>query len=151
MAGVTNRGKKVIQNTYFRADVTDEPVAFKVLLITSAVAPTADTDVLAGLTEIASGNGYTTGGISVTRDATGFDSLVEDDAGDKAKIQVKDLVWTASGGPIPASGGGARYALLMDDAGTPNVIVYWDLGADRTVSDGQTLTLQDCEINFNES
>lgn len=150
MAGFTNRGKKLILNSYFRADVTDTPGGFKVALITSATAPTADTNVLADHTEIAAGNGYTAGGLAVARDAVDFDFIAEDDAGDKGHIQIKDLVWTASGGPIPASGGGARYALLLDDDATPNVVAFFDLGADRTVSDGQPLTLQDCELQLTE-
>lgn len=151
MAGVTNRGKKVILNAYFTADTTDEPLDFDMVLVTSAVAPDADRSTLAGLTEVASGNGYTTGGINVTRDATGFDVITQVDASDHALIQIKDLVWTAATGPIPASGSPPRYACLMDDAATPNLIAFFDLVSDRTVSDTQTLTLQDCEIRFNET
>ena len=151
MAGVTNRGKKVILNTYFRADTTDEPVAFKMALTESTTTPTADTNVMADLTEVASGNGYTTGGEAVTRDATGFDVITEDDAADRGLIQVKDIVWTASGGPIPISGNPPRWGILLDDEATPNIIAYFDLVSDRTVSSGQTLTLQDCEIRLNET
>lgn len=152
MAGVTNRGKKVILNTYFRADVTDEPVAFAMLLATVTNVPDADTNVMTDLVEIPTGNGYTQGtGVSVTRDATGFDVITEDDTGDRGLVQVKDIVYTASGGPIPTSGLGARYALLVDDAATANVIAFFDLVSDRTISNGQTLTLQDCEIRLNET
>jgi hypothetical protein len=78
----------------------------------------------------------------------------EGDAGDQALIQIKDLVWTASGGNLPASGDGARYAVLTDDNATQGdreCYFYWDLVSDRTVSDTQTLTLEDCEIQINES
>lgn len=151
MAGVTNRGKKVILNTYFAADATDEPVAFKMLLVTSAVAPDADQSILSGLTEVANGNGYTTGGETVARNGTDFDVITQVDASDHALIQIIDIVWTASSGPIPTSGGAPRYACLMDDAATPNLIAFFDLVSDRTVSDTQTLTLQDCEIRLNET
>jgi hypothetical protein len=151
MAGVTNKGKKCILNAYFTADTSDEPAGFKIALCTSATAPTADTDVLADLTEIASGNGYTAGGATLSRNSTDFDTIEEDDTNDRGYIRIKDVVWTASGGSIPASGNGARYAVLLDDAATPNLLAYWDLQSDRQVSDGQSLTLQDCEIRFNET
>jgi hypothetical protein len=106
---------------------------------------------LADHTEITAGNGYAAGGITVEASATGFDVCTEHDTDDRGFIQIKDLVWTASGGPIPASGNGARYALLLDNAGTSNALAYFDLGSDRTVSDGQTLTLQNCELRLNES
>ncbi len=152
MAGMTNRGKKKILDYYFRRQGT-LPSNFYVPLCTSAVAPTADTNSLSELTQIASGNGYTTNGISLTPNTTDFDVMTEDDTNDKAILQIKDLVWTASGGNLPGSGNGARYAPLTDDNGTPgsrDVIAWWDLVSDRTVSDTQTLTLQNCEIDLTE-
>ena len=80
------------------------------------------------------------------------DVLTEDDANDRGLTQAKDIVWTASGGSIPASGDGARYAVLLDDnatVGSREVLAWWDLTSDRSVSDGQTLTLQDCELRLN--
>jgi hypothetical protein len=151
MAGVTNKGKKCILNAYFTADTSDEPTGFKIALVTSATAPTADTNVLTDLTEITAGNGYTAGGATLNRNSTDFDTVTEDDTNDRGFVQIKDVVWTASGGPIPASGNGARYAVLLDDNTTPNLLAYWDLQSDRQVSDGQSLTLQDCEIRFNET
>jgi len=152
MAGWTNRGKQAILDAYFRN--TGAPTNFYVALVTSATAPDPDTNVLGDLTEIAAGNGYTSGGYQLDRNSTDFDTLTEDDANDRALVQVKDVSWTASGGPIPASGNGARYAVLTDDDGTVanrEVLAYWDLSSDRTVSDGQTLTLQDLELRLNES
>lgn len=119
-------------------------------LVTSAVAPTQDTNVKSELTELASGNGYTTGGISLTKNSTDFDVLTEDDTNDRALIQIKDLVWTASGGSLPATGG-ARYGVLTDanaTQGSREIWAYWDLTSDRQVSTGQTLTLQDCEARL---
>lgn len=152
MAGWTNKGKMRMLDWVFRATAT--PTNFYVALVTSAVAPVADTNTKTELTEIANGNGYTTGGISIAKNATDFDVLTEDDTNDRGLIQIKDLVWTASGGPIPASGGGARYAVFTDDnvtQGSREIIGYWDLTEDRTVSDTQTLTLQDCELRMNEA
>lgn len=152
MAGWTNRGKYNTLNLVFRN--ATEPTNFYMFLATSATAPTADINTKSELTEVAAGNGYTAGGISLNRDATDFDVLTEDDTNDRALIQIKDLVWTASGGNLPASGNGARYAILTDDNATPasrEVWNYFDLVSDRTVSTGQTLTLQNCELRLNES
>ena len=151
MAGFTNRHKFDILNWIYRAATA--PTNFFVALVTSAVAPVADTNTKSELSEIAAGNGYTTGGISLTKNATDFDVLTEDDTNDRALIQIKDLVWTASGGPIPASGGGARYAVFTDDnvtQGSREILTFWDLVSDRSVSSGQTLTLQNCEMRLTE-
>lgn len=155
MAGFTNRGKYLLMGWGFR-NVT-RPTNMYIALVTSAVAPTADTNTLSELTEIAAGNGYTSGGGTsgqLTPGSTDFDTYTEDDTNDLAKVLIKDVVFTASGGPIPASGSGARYAVLTDDnatVGSRQVIAYWDLSSDRTVSSGQTLTLQDLELRGAES
>jgi len=152
VVGWTNRGKYTALDLIFRGGTI--PTNFYVALVTSAVAPGPDINTFGELTEIADGNGYTTGGYQLTPNATDFDVINEDDTNDLAKIQIKDIVWTASGGPIPASGSGARYAVLLDDnatVGSRLVLAYWDLTSDRSVSDGQTLTLQDCEMRITES
>jgi len=67
---------------------------------------------------------------------------------------IEDVVWTATGGPIPASGNGARYAILTDDNGTQSareVYAFWDLTSDRSVSDTQSLTLADLELRGSET
>jgi hypothetical protein len=145
----TNKGKAFLLESVFRG--TALPTNYYVALVTSASAPTADTNTLSQLTEIAAGNGYTSGGISLTKNATDFDELNEDDSNDRGDMQIKDLVWTASGGSIPGSGDGARYAVLTDDnvtVGSREVYMWWDLSSDRSVSDGQDLTLQDCEMRL---
>lgn len=152
MAGWTNKGKMSILDAYFRN--AGAPTNFFVALVTSATAPDADTNTLSDLTEIADGNGYTTGGYSLDKNATDFDVLNEDDTNDRGDIQIKDVAWTASGGNLPASGDGARYAVLLDDNGTVanrEVLAFWDLSSDRTVSDGQSLTLQNLELRLTES
>ena len=150
MAGWTNRGPNNVLDVVFRGAAIPGD-AFAVFLATSATAPTADHNLKTDLTEIAAGQGYSAGGLNVARDSTDWDVLTEDDSGDLAKIQIKDLVWTASGGNLPASGNGARYAGLTDQhatVGSRMLLAYWDLTADRTVSDTQTLTLQDCELRI---
>lgn len=127
------------------------PTNYYVALFTSAVTPSVDIDTKSELTEIATGNGYTAGGIQLTPNATDFDVLTEDDTNDRALVQIKDLVWTASGGPLPTSGNGARYACLTDDnatQGSREIFASFDLSSDRSVSAGQTLTLQNCELQL---
>lgn len=152
MSGWTNKGKMRLLEWALRGGTI--PTTFYVALFTSAVAPSAATNTKSQLTEIANGQGYTTGGIAVNNDSTDFDTLTEDDGNNRGLIQIKDLVWTAVGGALPASGNGARYAVLTDDnatQGSREVIFFWDLGADYAVSSGQTLTLQNLEIRINES
>jgi len=152
MAGMTNKGKYEILSWAFRGGTI--PTNFYVALVTDATAPTADTNTLSQLTEIANGNGYTTGGYQLTPNSTDFDTLTENDTDDRGELKIKDVVWTASGGNLPGSGSGARYAVLLDDnatVGSRKVLAYWDLSSARTISSGQTLTLQDLEIRLTES
>lgn len=152
MAGFTNRGKYLVLGWVFRAD--SMPTNMYVALVTSATAPGPDHNTLSELTQIAVGNGYADGGYSLTPGSTDFDVHTEVDATDYAYVQLKDIVWTASGGSIPDTGNGARYAVLTDDnatVGNRQLIFHWDLVSDRQVSDGQTLTLQDCEMQLTET
>jgi hypothetical protein len=155
----TGEGVKIIDTTnydgYYIVDSTS--TANEVVIVATYVAetfagteyiheaPGPDINVLTDLTEIAAGNGYTAGGAAVARNTTtGFDSLTEDDTNDLGSIQLQDVTWTASGGSIPSSGNGARYVVLVDDSA--NVICFWDLDSDVTVTSGQQLTIQDGEI-----
>lgn len=147
--GWTNRGMRNVVAAVFRGESL--PANFYVALVTSASTPTADTNVFSELTEIATGNGYTTGGYALDRNSTDFDALSESDVSDYAYVQAADVAWTASGGAIPSAGNGARYAVLLDDNTTVanrEVWAFWDLTADRSVSEGQTLTLTDLELRL---
>lgn len=148
-SGWTNRGKYADLGQRFNAATA--PTNYYARLVTSATAPTADTNTASELTEIASGNGYTAGGISLSKNATDFPNLTEDDINDRATIDIKDLVWTASGGSLPGSGSGARWLVITDDNvtdGSREIYFYFDLTSDRTVSDGQTLTITNAEIRI---
>jgi len=152
MPGWTNRGKYEVLGQYFRAET--KPTNLYMALFTSATSPEADTNTFSELTEIAAGNGYATGGLILAFNSTDFDVWTEDDTNDRAFVQLKDLIWTASGGPIPSSGGGARWACLTDDNATIAsrlIYCYFSLGSDRTVSDSQSLTLEDTEIRLDET
>lgn len=84
----------------------------------------------AGLTnEHANGNGYTTGGISITLTLSGTTTVTVDIG--------TDPVWTASGGSIVA-----RYAVIYEVSG--RVLCYCLLDsapADVTATAGNTLTI----------
>lgn len=147
-SGVTNKGKFRLAEQALANGA--EPTVLYLALITSAVAPTVDTNTFSQLTEIAAGNGYTAGGISLTRNATNFPTT-EDDTNDRMECDIPDQVWTASGGTLPASGNGARYAILTDDNVTQSsreVYAWFDLVSDRSISSGQTLTLQNLILRF---
>ena len=146
-SGTTDRGKYQLLKYSF--DATTVPPTYYLALFTSATSPTKATNTMSQLTEIGAGNGYTSGGSSLTAD-TDF-TVSEEDSTIGAKVVVSNVTWTASGGNIPASGDGARWAALMDgNTSSANIIAYFDLSSDRTVSDTQTLTIQACEIDLNE-
>ena len=149
----TNRGKFLMFDWVFGGEPL--PDSFYVALVTVDDVPTVDTNTLDELTEIAAGNGYTEGGYELPLgvSAPSFDVISEDDENDRAIAQVKDLVWTASGGTIPPTGNGARYAVLTDSTGESGetigdrqVIAVWDMITDREATDGFSLTLKDCEL-----
>lgn len=155
MAGFTNRGKLRLLEMALRGEYNGSslPSNLYVALVTSATAPDADINTLSQLTEITAGNSYTSGGYQLSLNDTDFDTLTEDDSSDRGRILIKDVVWTASGGTIPDSGDGARYAVLLDDNATVDnreVLAYWDLGSSVQVSDGQSLTLADLELRLDE-
>ena len=150
-SGWTNKGKYKVLGWALRAETP--PGHLYIVLCTSAHAPDADHSPFSGLTEIADGDGYTTGGYELHRDSTDFDTWTQTDGSDIAFVQLKDLTWVASGGAIPVSGDGARWAVLTDDNATLNsreVYAYFDLVSDRSVSSGQSLTLQDTELRLTE-
>lgn len=150
MASVfTNRGLYLVLGIAFRNETA--PTNFYGGLATSATTPTVDTNTFGELTEIATGNNYSSGGSSKARSSAGFDVWTEDDTNNWALVQAADWVYTASGGPIPASGNGARWFCITDDNGTVGsrqVFGAFDLVSDRSVSDGQSLTIQDAEFRI---
>ncbi|UOF77487.1 hypothetical protein [Caudoviricetes sp.] len=99
----------------------------------TAEAPVLTDTVKTDMAEIASGNGYTTGGTTISVTSSTQSSGVY-------KLVLGDATWTASGGNIAAF----RYAVLYNDTATARtdpVIGYWDYGASLTVTDGEPLTL----------
>ena len=151
MAGWTNRLKNNMLAWAFRGSTL--PTNYYVALFTSTTPPTVDTILKSSLTEVAAGNGYTVGGIALNRNTTDFDVLTEDVTNDRALVQIRDIVWTATGA-FPSSGNGARFVCLTDDNATQSnreVYTYWDLSSDRSLIAPQRLKLQDLELRINEA
>lgn len=95
------------------------------------VAPVATNSVKADLTEIAGGNGYTAGGVTVAQSSSAQSSGTY-------KLVIADATFTASGGSIADF----RYAVLYNS--TPaagNLIAFWDYGATITVTNGNSFTV----------
>ena len=144
MNGMTLRGVRRMLAIAFQGETP--PVDFYVALVKASPAPSALTTVMSGLTEVSNGNGYTSGGIALNRDAVDFDVLTEDTTGLSVYIQIKDVAWTASGGSIAD----AAYAVLTNDhatIGSREVWAFWAFGAARTVTVGRTLPLTDLEMS----
>ena len=99
----------------------------KVALSNSA--PAATNSQLSAITQIANGNGYTTGGTAVTLTSSAQSSGTY-------KLILDPVTFTASGGSLVF-----QYAVLYNDT-APNdeLIGYYDLGA-TTLTAGQSLQL----------
>lgn len=126
------------------------PTNLYIALLADAALSDPDINVMGDVTEIPAGNGYTSGGILITPNATDFDSLVQDDVADRAELQIKDIVFTAAGGPLP-SAGYAYHCALTDDNATVALREIYAIGSlqiARQVTAGNTITLEDWQINF---
>lgn len=109
--------------------------AFKIVLTNTAPTPGTNT-VLADITQIANGNGYTTGGNTL-----GTVTWAETGAGTGIwQFTSADSVWTASGGNI----GPFRYVVMYDDTPTTPadpLVGYLDYGSGVTITTGNTFTV----------
>jgi hypothetical protein len=93
-------------------------------------APTVATDdELADLTQV-TGTGYTAGGEDIQNDMS--------ESGGTATVTGVDVVWTAGA----ADWGAARYVSIYNDTSTGDkLIASWDYGANFTLGNGETFTL----------
>lgn len=142
----TNRGIYRRNNAFWRAQ--NQPTVFYLHLIVNPM-PTRATNTLSELSQIANGNGYSTDGISLTRNTTDFAELVEDDAENYTTLRIKNIVLTASGGTIPTDMNGARGIVICDDnatVGSRDVLGWWEFSGPVVVSDTQTLTIQQLRL-----
>lgn len=101
----------------------------KVVLSNTAPSASANT-VLTDITQIAAGNGYTTGGVTATVDSSSQTAGVY-------SLVLSGISWTAAGGDIAAN----RYAVLYNDtAASDNLIAYADFGVSAVIASGNTET-----------
>jgi hypothetical protein len=80
-------------------------------------------------TEVANGNGYTTGGNSATV------SSATQTSGTYKLVLASPTAWTASG-----AGFSFQYAILTDTTTSTNV-AYWDYGSSQAVAAGEIVTV----------
>ena len=104
----------------------------KVVLTNSA--PVATNTQLSDITQIASGNGYTTGGTQATQVSSAQTSGTY-------KLVLNDVTFTASGGSIATF----RYVVLYNDTPTsPSkpLIGWYDYGTTLSITSGNSFTVQ---------
>lgn len=81
------------------------------------------------ITEVANGNGYTTGGNAATV------TSASQTGGTFKLVLASPTTWTATG-----AGFSFQYAVLVDTTTSTNV-AYWDYGSSQTVAAGETVTV----------
>lgn len=107
--------------------VTDfDADTFKLALTNTS--PTLTHTALADITEITAGNGYSSGGATVSM-------VSSSQSTGTYKWVVSDVTVTASGGNI----GPFRWVVLRNSTDDRNV-GYWDIGAETTITSGNTWT-----------
>lgn len=93
--------------------------------------------------ELANGNGYTTGGNTLA----GV-TVTEDDTDDRTEVTWNNSAWTASGGSIGPSPG----AIIYDDTPTTPqadpIVGYIDFGGNQTQADGGICTISNIEVRI---
>lgn len=100
----------------------------KVVLTNSA--PVATNTQLSDITQIANGNGYTTGGTAATISSSAQSSGTY-------KLVLADVVFTATGAVGPF-----RYAVLYNDTATNDELIgWWDYGSAVTLANTDTFTV----------
>jgi hypothetical protein len=90
--------------------------------------------------ELPTGNGYSQNGTLLNAQ-----TVIEDDANDRAEMTCNNIDFSASGGSIGPTPG----VILYDDAVPEKTIIgYLDFGGDQTIADGNTLRLQNVRIRI---
>lgn len=105
----------------------------KVMLSNTAGDVVQTVAVRASVTEIANGNGYTTGGISISNAGTRSSGTFT--------MQGTQAVWTSASAGMAAF----RYVILYNDTPTSPadpLIASWDYGSALTLAVGETFTVK---------
>ena len=118
----TSYKKEALEGVHLAADV------YKIALYTNAATLDATTTAYSATNEVASGGGYTTGGMTLT----GFAASVDGTAG---IVDFADAVWAAA--TITARG-----ALIYNSSRSNKAVAVFDFGADITSTGGNfTVTM----------
>lgn len=100
-------------------------------------APSAANTVIGNITQIANGNGYTTGGNTAT-----ISSAAQ--TGGVWKLVLADSVYTSSGAGMAAF----RYVVLWNDTSASDSLIGWyDYGSTVTLAVGETFTIDNDATN----
>jgi hypothetical protein len=116
-----NKFQPAIENLFENINAGSDTWAIKLATAVNASAGT--------ITEVANGNGYTTGGNAATVTSAAQTS------GTFKLVLASPSVWTASG-----AGFTFQYAVLTDTTTGTNV-AYWDYGSSQAVASGETVTV----------
>jgi hypothetical protein len=107
----------------------------KCALLNSGYVPNSDHTYWSNVSgyQLSAGNGYTSGGATVTGTVSSNTSL------NKSIFDISDPTWTASGGAI----GPFRYGALYDDTSATKPLIYlFDFSTDQTANNGADITIQ---------
>lgn len=118
---------------------------FKVMLMASGFVFNKDThEFLNNVSgsELVNGNGYTTGGLTLSGVA-----VTEDDTNDRTSVAWSNPAWTASGAGIGPTPGAIIYK-STGIAGTSTVVGYLDFGGNQTAAAGAPFTIQNLEVRL---
>jgi len=116
-----NKFQPAIENLFENINSGSDSWAIKLATAVSAAAGT--------ITEVANGNGYTTGGNAATV------TSASQTGGTYKLVLASPTTWTATG-----AGFSFQYAVLVDTTTSTNV-AYWDYGSSQTVAAGETVTV----------
>ena len=120
--------------------------SFKIILMASGFVFDKDThhgyaDVSAS--ELADGNGYTTGGATLANVA-----VTEDDTDDRCEITWDNATWTASGGSVGPTPGAIIYDDTVTTPQADPIIGYINFGGEQTQADGGVSTISNIEVRI---
>ena len=116
-----NKFQPAIENLFENINAGSDSWVIKLATAVNAAAGT--------ITEVANGNGYTTGGNAASTSSS-------TQSGGTFKLVLNSpSTWTASG-----AGFSFQYAVLVDSTTSTNV-AYWDYGSSQAVAAGETVTV----------
>ena len=116
-----NKFQPAIENLFENINAGTDSFVIKLATAVNASAGT--------ITEVANGNGYTTGGNAAST------TSASQTGGTFKLVLASPTAWTATG-----AGFSFQYAVLTDSTTGTN-IAYWDYGSSQTVASGETVTV----------